>query len=69
MGDSTNEMEAAQTLASTFSQAFLKNIKFREFPKPEELAKQLSLVNNQILMIYSSVKNLTIRVEKKGPKN
>lgn len=65
LGDSFIEMEAAHVLASKFSQAFIKTIKFREGPKPEELNKQLSLVADQFPVIYSSVKNLTIRVEKK----
>jgi hypothetical protein len=68
MGDSIIEMEAAHVLASKFSQAFIKTIKFREAPKPEELVKQLSLVADQFSTIYSSVKNLTIRVERKGNK-
>jgi hypothetical protein len=69
MGDSVIEIEAAQILGSKFSQAFIKTIKFRETPKPEELMKQLGLINEQFANIYSSVKNLTIRVEKKGSKN
>ena len=66
LGDSFIEMEAAHELAAKFSQAFIKTIKFRESPKPEELNKQLSLVADQFPMIFSSVKNLTIRVEKKA---
>jgi len=69
MGDSVIEIEAAHILGSKFSQAYIKTIKFRETPKPEELMKQLSLISEQFANIYSSVKNLTIRVEKKGSKN
>jgi len=65
LGDSFIEMEAAHVLASKFTQAFIKTIKFRESPKPEELNKQLYLVADQFPIIYSTVKNLTIRVEKK----
>jgi hypothetical protein len=65
LGDSIIEMEAAHILASKFSQAYIKTIKFREAPKPDELIKQLNLVIEQFDKIYSSVKNLTIRVEKK----
>jgi len=68
MGDSIIEMEAAHVLASKFNQAFIKTIKFREAPKPEELIKQLGLVSDQFSTIYSSAKNLTIRVERKGNK-
>ena len=66
LGDSFIEMEAGHVLASKFTHAFIKTIKFRESPKPEELNKQLSLVADQFPIIYSTIKNLTIRVEKKA---
>lgn len=66
LGDSIIEMEAAHILASKFSQAYIKTIKFRESPKPEELNKQLTLVIDQFDKIFSAIKNLTIRVEKKS---
>jgi hypothetical protein len=65
LGDSFIEMEAAHILASKFQQAYIKTIKFRESPKPEELNKQLLLVADQFPQLFSLVKNLTIRVEKK----
>ena len=65
LGDSVFEMEAGRILASKFIHAVIKTIKFRENPKPEELNKQLSLVINQFPSIYTSSKNLTVRVEKK----
>ena len=65
LGDSLFEMEAGRILASRFTEAFIKTIKFRETPKLDELIKQLKLVNKQFSSIYSSVKNLTIRVERK----
>jgi hypothetical protein len=68
LGDSVIEMEAGQIIASKFSQAYIKTIKFKEAPKPEELIKQLLLVVDQFNSIYSSVKNLTIRVERKSKK-
>jgi hypothetical protein len=66
LGDSFIEMEAGHVLASKFTQAFIKTVKFRESPKPEELNKQLSLVADQFPAVFSAVKNLTIRVEKKA---
>ena len=65
IGDSLFEMEAGRILASKFTEAFIKTIKFREAPKLDELLKQLKLVCVQFGTIYASVKNLTIRVERK----
>ena len=65
LGDSVFEMEAGKILASSFIHAVIKTIKFMENPKPEELIKQLNLVLNQFNSIFSSSKNLTVRVEKK----
>lgn len=66
LGDSLIEMEAAHILASKFSQVFIKTVKFRENPTPEELFKQLQLILNQFDHIFSAVKNLTIKVERKS---
>ena len=41
IGDSLFEMEAGRILASRFTEAFIKTIKFREAPKLDELLKQL----------------------------
>ena len=65
LGDSIIELDAGKILASKFTQAYIKTIKFKESPKPEELNKQLNLVTVQFNAIVSAVKNLTIRVEKK----
>ena len=65
LGDSIIEIEAAHILASKFSHAYIKTIKFKENPAPMELHKQLTLIVSQFDKIYSSVKNLAIRVEKK----
>ena len=64
IGDSLFEIEAGRILASKFKEAFIKTIKFKEAPKLDELIKQLDLVSHQFSFIYSSIKNLTIRVEK-----
>ncbi len=68
LGDSFIEIQAGMKLASQFNQAFIKTVKFREMPKLDELIKQLKLVSTQFNTIYSSVKNLTIKVEKKNKK-
>ena len=65
IGDSLFEIEAGRILASKFSEAFIKTIKFRDAPKLDELLKQLKLVEHQFGTVYSSIKNLTIRIERK----
>lgn len=65
IGDSLVEMEASKQLALKFPIALLKTVKFREAPSPEELVKQLSLVYNRFEAIYSSSKNLTVRLERR----
>ena len=64
-GDSIIEIESTHNLAARFSNVFIKTVKFKENPLPGELHKQLSLVIERFPQIYSSVKNLDIRVEKK----
>ena len=67
LGDSMLEIEAGKILANCFQEAFIKTVKFKENPKPDELNKQLILVKNQFNAIHSSIKNLTIKVEKRKP--
>ena len=65
MGDSIFEIEAGRILASKFARAFIKTVKFKESPKIDELLEQLKLVYDKFGYIYSSIKNLNIRLEKK----
>jgi len=65
LGDNQLEIDAAHHLAQKFQSALIKTVKFREFPRPNELVKQLNLVISKFSDICSGVKNLTIRLEKK----
>lgn len=65
IGDSNVEMEASKQLALKFPRALLKTVKFRENPSPDELIKQLTLVYQKLPEIFSNVKNLTIRLERR----
>ena len=65
LGDSMLEIEAGKILAKFFKEAFIKTVKFKENPKIDELNKQLILVKNQFNAIHSSIKCLTVRVEKR----
>jgi hypothetical protein len=65
IGDSTIEMDASKNLSTKFPLALLKTVKLRENPSPEELIKQLMLIHQRMENIWTSAKNLTIRLEKK----
>ena len=65
IGDDNSEIIAAKKLANNFECCLVKTIKLRESPKLKELIKQLILINEQILRVYSYPKSLTIQVDKK----
>jgi len=65
LGDSHIEIDAAHVLAQQFNQTMIKTIKFRENPRPDELIKQQDLVSEKFEQIYTSIRNLTIRLEKR----
>lgn len=65
-GDSRIEMEAARHIAKLFNTAFIKTVKFKETPTPEELIKQLNLVIQKLDHISTAPRNLTIRLERKN---
>jgi hypothetical protein len=64
LGDSMMEIDAAHHLSLKFQKSLIKTVKFREYPKPNELVKQLNLVIQKFDEIINSPKNLTIRLEK-----
>lgn len=63
LGDSHMELDAAQHLGTKFSTSLIKTIKFWENPTPDEIIKQLNLVLVKLEQIFTSPKNLTIRLE------
>ncbi len=64
-GDSIIEIEAGHSLIMNLNNSFIKTIKFKEGPSPKELCNELNLINNELFNIFSTVKNLTIKVMKK----
>lgn len=62
IGDSNIELQAAYHLASQYSHAFIKTVKFRESPSTHELIKQIKLVTQQFEQIVVAPKNLTVRL-------
>merc|ERR1711988_1713218 len=72
LGDSNFEMDAVHVMGEKFDQALVKTIKFREGPSPEELVKQLELVNQKFERIVQNPRNLKIGLERKwasSPRN
>ena len=67
-GDSSYEIESAHGLSDKFQNGYVKAIKFKEFPKIEELISQLNLVLDKFNFIYSACKNWTITVDRKKKK-
>lgn len=66
IGDSHIEIDAAHIMAKMFDKAIIKTIKFKELPQPEELSKQQVLVFEKFDSMFVSLKDLTIRLEKKS---
>jgi len=66
LGDSNIEMDAAHIMAKQFSQVMTKTVKFKENPQPEELLKQIELVSEKFDTIFTKLRNLTVRLEKRG---
>jgi hypothetical protein len=64
-GDSIIELEAGKNLASNVNNSFIKTIKFRTNPEPDDLIKELNLVYSKFNYIYSKAKDLSIRIEQK----
>ena len=65
LGDDYSEIIAAQKFGENFDNCLIKTIKLREKPDLKELIKQLVLINEKILRVYSYPKSLTIKVNKK----
>ncbi len=66
LGDSNIEMDAAHMMAKHFAQVMTKTVKFKENPQPEELLKQIELVTEKFDTIFTKLRNLTVRLEKRG---
>ena len=64
-GDSIVELEAGKKLASKINNSFIKTIKLKEKPDPADIINQLNLIIKKIDYIYSSARNMSIRIDKK----
>ena len=65
-GDSIIELEAGKKLASKINNPFIKTIKFKEKTDPQYMIKEINLINKKLDYIYSTARNLSIRIDKKN---
>jgi len=65
MGDNDYEINAANILAAQFDSIVTKTIKFQAIPKPDELLKEVKLVNDKFPYIYNSASNISVCLEKR----
>ncbi len=65
IGDSTNEMEAGQALSWQLDKCIFKSIKMTRNPSPQELIKQLQIINRKWEYIVNTFKNISVTLDKK----
>ena len=63
IGDLNIDLEAGKNLAREIGNCFIKTIKFKEQPDPEDIIKQITLILTKFNYIYSRPKNLSIILE------
>lgn len=64
IGDSCIEIEAGEKVSKLIDECYIKTIKLKCSPTLREINKQLQLVNNEFIQVYSAVKNLSLKIEK-----
>lgn len=64
-GDSVYDIQACDELGKMFSEKYIKNIKFKESPSIREHLKELSIVNSQFEKIFSQLKSVVFKFDKK----
>jgi hypothetical protein len=64
IGDSNFELEAAQALGARFAEGFVKTVKLKEMPSPQELAKQHELLVPKLRSIVEKANNLKVKLER-----
>ena len=69
IGDSLIEMEAAYHLAKNFDLCYIKTIKLKETPSPEQLFKQLNILYKDLEKIIENQCSLAISIQKEKKKN
>jgi len=69
VGDSNFEMDAVHVMGSRFAQALVKTVKFRPNPEPEDLLKELTLLDQKFERIAEAGRHLKVCLERRPPVN
>lgn len=64
-GDSNYEMAATVTMGEEFQEAYTKTVKFQEHPLPEELLRQLELVEKNFESVVFNARSSKVSLERK----
>jgi len=65
LGDAHYEMEATRIMGKKFDEACVKTVKFQEAPTPDELLKQLELVERSFESVVGNARNLKVSLERR----
>jgi len=65
IGDSDSEMDAVRVMGSQFAQAIVKTVTLQSDPKPQDLLKQLSLLQSRFEQIVQMGQHLQLRLDRR----
>ena len=60
IGDLNSDLDAGKNLAREIGNCYIKTIKFKERPKPDDIIKQINLILTKFNYIFSKQKNVSI---------
>merc|ERR1712232_340141 len=66
IGDSPYEMDAVAAMGTGFDKAFVKKVKFKEHPSPQELAQELEILLTRLPSVLASAENLKVQLCQSG---
>jgi hypothetical protein len=66
IGDSNFELDAANVLGQQFAKSFIKTVKLKEYPFPQEHTKELELLETKLQAIVEKACDLKVKLERKN---
>jgi len=65
IGDSDFEMDAARIMGIQFARAIVKTVKLKSNPTPQDLLKQLSLLQSRLEQVVQMGQHLQLRLDRR----